>query len=127
MNARTIELALRKQRLQLRAEAEREELAHHLSAVDSVLDTADRVRDCVHDNLQWAREKVPLLSIAALVLLAVHPRKAFRLARTGWIGWMLWHRLRGRRSTLLNPSAAAALLRLLAGVRTLLGAGGRRN
>ena len=121
MNPRILKLALRKQRLQMRADAERSELQRHLATVDSVLDTADRLRDHFHSGVQWAREKAPMLSIAALVLLATRPRRAFRLVQRAWVGWLLWRRLRGARGAALNPAIASVLLRLLGRLRAMLG------
>ncbi|TAH46954.1 MAG: hypothetical protein EYC67_07900 [Betaproteobacteria bacterium] len=121
MNPRILELALRKQRLQMRAEAERSEMVRHLAHVDSVLDAVDRLRDRIRSNLQWAREKAPLLSIAALVVLITRPRRALRLAQRAWVGWLLWRRVRGKGGAAFNPAVATVLLRLLARVRAMLG------
>ncbi|ATE61426.1 YqjK-like family protein [Thauera sinica] len=123
MNPRALELALLKQRLQMRAEAERDELLRHLATVDSVLDAADRVHDRIRGSLRWAREQAPLLSVATLVVLAVRPRQTFRLARRAWIGWLLWRRLKGKGGASLKPAVASVLLRLLSRLRAALDGG----
>lgn len=121
MNPRVLELALRKQRLQMRADAERDELVQHLATVDSFLETVDRLRDQIRSNLLWAREKAPLLSVAALALVITRPRRALRLAQRAWVGWLLWRRVRGKGGKALNPAVASVLLRLLARLRAMLG------
>lgn len=121
MNPRVLELALRKQRLQIRAEAERSEIVRHLGTIDSALDTVDRLRDRLRENLQWAREKAPLLSVALLVVLVTRPRRALRLAQRGWVGWLLWRRVRGKGGLPLDPGVASILLRLVSRVRDMLG------
>ncbi|MBN8441958.1 MAG: hypothetical protein J0M28_09720 [Thauera sp.] len=121
MNPRILELALKKQRLQIRSEAERNEIAGHLARIDEALDTADRARERLRESLQWARDKAPLLSVALLVLLVTRPRRALRLAQRGWVAWMLVRRLRGGRASALSPAVASVLLRLISRVRSMLG------
>jgi len=121
MNPRILELALKKQRLQIRAEAERNEIVSHLARIDATLDTADRARERLRESLQWARDKAPLLSVALLVLLVTRPRRALRLAQRGWVAWMLVRRLRGKGGSALNPAVASVLLRLISRVRSMLG------
>lgn len=89
MNPRLVEFALRKQRLQLDAERQREFLMYDLERCESVLDTMDRFRD----GVDWAREHAPLLSGAALLLVVSRPRLALRLAKRAWFGWMLYRRI----------------------------------
>ncbi|THF59418.1 YqjK-like family protein [Pseudothauera rhizosphaerae] len=89
MNPRLVEFALRKQRLQIRAEGQREDMLHRLEGFESVLHVADGVRD----NLRWAREHAPILSGAALLVVAWKPRLVLRLARRAWLGWVLYRRL----------------------------------
>lgn len=124
MNQRILELALRKQRLQIRAEAERRDMARHLGGVDAVLDTVDRVRDQIRDTVQWAREKAPILSVALLVLLVTRPRRAIRLAQRVWVGWLIWRRVRGKGSTSFTPAVASVLLRLVVRLRRMMGGAG---
>lgn len=124
MNQRILELALRKQRLQIRAEAERRDMVRHLGGVDAVLDTVDRVRDQIRDTVQWAREKAPILSLALLVLLITRPRRAIRLAQRVWVGWLIWRRVRGKGSTSFTPAVASVLLRLVVRLRRMMGGAG---
>ncbi|HJV24889.1 MAG TPA: YqjK-like family protein [Aromatoleum sp.] len=86
--ARAVEFALRKQRLQLRAEQQRAQMLQGLERIESVLDVADRVREGVRDLGRQA----PLLSAGALLLVVLKPRFALRLAKRVWVGWAVYRR-----------------------------------
>lgn len=85
-----VELALRKQRLQLRAAAQRDALIHHAAALDPLLRGADRIGD----GLRWARSHPALLAGVAAFLLVARPRRTVRWLRRGWFGWQLLQRAR---------------------------------
>ena len=121
MNPTLLELALKKQRLQLRAETERQQMRQHLAALDLALDGADRLHRRVSDTLHWLRDKAPLLSGALLLVLLSRPRRTLRLARHAWSGWKLLRRNRGIvASLLLSPVASRLGLRLLARIKAAL-------
>ena len=116
MDSRHIELALRKQKLQLRAEAQRTDIAQRLAGIDGALDRVDSLRD----NLAWAKDKIPVLSVALLVVLAAKPRLTLRLAKRAWVGWLLVRQARGGRLSALLPTAIPLLRALLAIVKRRL-------
>ena len=116
MDSRHIELALRKQKLQLRAEAQRTDIAQRLAGIDGALDRVDSLRD----NLAWAKDKIPLLSVALLVVLAAKPKLTLRLAKRAWVGWLLVRQARGGRLSALLPTAIPLLRALLAIVKRRL-------
>ena len=116
MDSRHIELALRKQKLQLRAEAQRTDIAQRLAGIDGALDRVDSLRD----NLAWAKDKIPLLSVALLVVLAAKPRLTLRLAKRAWVGCLLMRKVRGGRLSALLPTAVPLLRGLLAILRRRL-------
>ena len=116
MDSRHIEFALRKQKLQLRAEAQRTDIAQRLAGIDGALDRVDSLRD----NLAWAKDKIPVLSIALLVVLAAKPRLTLRLAKRAWVGWLLMRQVRGGRLSALLPTAVPLLRGLLAILRRRL-------
>ena len=91
MNPRQVELALRKQKLQLRAEAQRADITQRLAGIDGALDRVDSLRD----HLAWAKDKIPVLSVALIVVLAAKPRLTLRLAKRAWVGWLLVRQVRG--------------------------------
>jgi len=110
MNPRHIDLALRKQALQMRAAAQRADLTRRLAGIDGALDRVDSLRD----HLAWAKDKTPLLSVALLVVLLAKPKLTLRLAKRAWVGWMLARQLRGGRLSALLPTAIPLLRGLLA-------------
>ena len=116
MDSRHIELALRKQKLQLRAEAQRTDVTQHLAGIDGALDRVDSLRD----NLAWAKDKIPVLSIALLVVLAAKPRLTLRLAKRAWVGWLLMRQVRGGRLSALLPTTVPLLRGLLTILRRRL-------
>ena len=116
MDSRQIDLALRKQRLQMRADAQRTDLTRRLAGIDGTLDRLDSVRD----NLAWAKDKIPVLSVALLVVLAAKPRLTLRLAKRAWVGWLLMRQVRGGRLSALLPTAVPLLRGLLAILRRRL-------
>ena len=116
MDSRQIDLALRKQRLQMRADAQRTDLTRRLAGIDGALDRVDSLRD----NLAWAKDKVPLLSVALIVVLAAKPKLTLRLAKRAWVGWLLVRQARGGRLSALLPTAIPLLRALLAIVKRRL-------
>lgn len=124
MNPHLVEFALRKQRLQFRAETERGDMARRLAGIEATLDRVDTLRD----GFAWAKEKAPLLSLGALVVLVARPRLTLRIIKRSWIGWLLLRRLRGRRaSATLLPLVAPLLQRLLAALRRALDGSAKRG
>ena len=116
MDSRQIDLALRKQKLQMRADAQRTDMTRRLAGIDGALDRVDSLRD----HLAWAKDKVPVLSVALLVVLAAKPRLTLRLAKRAWVGWLLVRQARGGRLSALLPTAIPLLRGLLAIVRRRL-------
>lgn len=116
MDSRHIELALRKQKLQLRAEAQRTDIAQRLAGIDGALDRVDSLRD----HLAWAKDKIPVLSVALIVVLAAKPKLTLRLAKRAWVGWLLVRQVRGGRLSALLPTAIPLLRGLLAILRRRL-------
>ena len=116
MDPRQIDLALRKQKLQMRADAQRTDLTRRLAGIDGALDRVDSLRD----NLAWAKDKVPLLSVALIVVLAAKPKLTLRLAKRAWVGWLLVRQARGGRLSALLPTAIPLLRALLAIVKRRL-------
>lgn len=116
MDSRQIDLALRKQKLQMRADAQRTDLTRRLAGIDGALDRVDSLRD----HLAWAKDKIPVLSVALLVVLAAKPKLTLRLAKRAWVGWLLVRQARGGRLSALLPTAIPLLRGLLAIVRRRL-------
>lgn len=84
-----VDLALRKQRLQLRIAEQRAHAQSQLERIEGALGVVDRAREVVHG----LRREVPLLTAGAALLVIIRPRLAFRVARRAWVGWILYRKL----------------------------------
>lgn len=91
MNPRFVELALRKQRLQLQSAALRNDLARHAAPFVPAFGIADRVRD----GFRWLRRHPEAVVAGTVALLVARPRRLFRWARRGVIAWQAWRKLHG--------------------------------
>lgn len=90
MNPRQVELALKKQRLQMQSAALRDNLAVHGRALQPVFAIADRGLAVV----RWVRHN-PALPVATVVaLLVARPRGVLRWLRRGWFAWQALGKLR---------------------------------
>lgn len=97
MSPRLVELALKKQRLQLQSAILRDAFAEQARAWAPAFAAADQVRAAIN----WLRRH-PALPIALLVaLLVARPRALLRLAGRGWLVWSGFKRLRGALMTAL--------------------------
>ena len=90
MSPELLELALRKQRLQIRARMQRQDMAARLGGIGDALDQVDRLRDAV----SWLRDNAPIVSSIAAGLLLLKPRGTLRWLRRALFGWQLFKRAR---------------------------------
>jgi len=98
MNARELELALKKQRLQFESAALRAQAMQHLRGVQPALQMVDRARSAY----AWVRGRPALWVGAAVALAVMRPRVAWRWFRRGWMVWQAANRL-----SALMPLAAS--------------------
>lgn len=87
MNA--IELALKKQLLELEAAAQREALARHTTGLLPLFDAADQISA----GVRWIKRHPETLAVGLAFLVAVRPgvrRFVWRWGRRGLIAWRLW-------------------------------------
>ncbi len=78
------ELALRQQQLLLRSAALRASIGDQALVLEAPFAFADRVRAAA----RWAwRHRVALIGGAAVVVIVMRPRRAWRLVRFGWSAW----------------------------------------
>ena len=90
MSPRRVELALKKQRLQIRSAALRDEFTTYAAGLAPAFALADRGRSALH----WLRRH-PLLPVALLAAaLAARPRAVLRWARRGFVAWQALSKLR---------------------------------
>lgn len=99
MASRIVELALRKQRLQLQASAQRVRILHAIESVSPAFGAVDKARTAV----RWAKSHPEVIVGAGIALLVVRPRALFRWARRGLFVWEGVRRLRGAVDSLLSP------------------------
>lgn len=99
MNPRIVELALKRQRLQLQAAAQRVRILHAIESASPAFGAADKARAAV----AWAKANPELLVGAGIFLLVARPRVMFRWAKRGFFLWEGVRRLRGAVDSLLVP------------------------
>lgn len=99
MNPKAIELALKKQRLQLQAAAQRVRILHAIESASPAFGFVDRARAAAG----WAKAHPEVLVGAGVVLLVARPRVMFRWARRGFFLWEGMRRLRGAVDSFLAP------------------------
>jgi hypothetical protein len=97
MNQRLLELALKKQRLQLKAATQRQQVAHHLQIWSPAFGAADRVGTA----MRWAKSHPEWLVGAGVILLVARPRAVLRWARRGFFFWQSLRRIRGAMDSFL--------------------------
>lgn len=88
MSPALLELALKKQRLQLRSAALRNEWVACAAGVRPLLDSADRVRAAG----VWLRRHPEIWVGVGIALVVARPRVAWRWVRRGVAAWQLWRK-----------------------------------
>ena len=90
MSPTTLELALRKQRLQIASESLRADVGRHAAGLEPVFTGADYAVE----GARWARRN-PQVGVAATVaLLVIRPTSFWRWSRRAFVGWQAWQRVR---------------------------------
>lgn len=83
-------LALRRQRLQMRAAGERGALAAQLGALRPVFSAADGIRA----GVRWVKENPEWVAGAVVMVVVARPRGTLRFARRAFFVWQGARRLR---------------------------------
>jgi hypothetical protein len=91
MNGKLVELALRKQRLQIDSAVLRGDLSRFATGLSPLFAAADHVAE----GVSWLRRHPQILAAAALGLLLARPRRVLRWTRRAFIGWQAWRRVKG--------------------------------
>jgi len=89
MSTARIDLALKKQRLQFRSSALRNELAGHATFFTPLFAAGDKVRE----GARWLQRNPEVMVAAGVALVVARPRNVFRWARRGVVAWQAWGRL----------------------------------
>lgn len=90
MNQRRLELALKKQRLQMQAATQRLQMAQQLQVFAPVFDTLQSVQRVG----AWARGHSQWLIVAGVALLVIRPKATVRWLRRGFLAWQMVRRAR---------------------------------
>lgn len=90
MSQQLLELALKKQRLQMQAATQRLQVAQHLQ----VFAPAFAAIDSAQAAGRWLKAHPQWLAGAAVVVLVAKPRAAFRWLRRGFFAWRTLRRAR---------------------------------
>lgn len=90
MSSRRLELALKKQRLQMQSETSRAQFISHFEEIRGVLRGVDRIGS----GICWIKANAPLLATVATLFLLSRPKKTWRLLRSSWFGWIVWRKAR---------------------------------
>ena len=91
MNPKNVELALKRQRLQLQAAAQRIMIMQALESAAPAFGAAEKVRS----GLRWAKAHPEWLAGIGVALLVARPRAFFRWAKRGFFIWRSLRRLHG--------------------------------
>lgn len=90
MNATTLELALKKQRLQIVGETLRADFARSAAGLSPAFAGAD----CVVEGVRWVRRNPQFVIAATVALVVIRPKSAWRWGRRAFVGWQAWRKLR---------------------------------
>ncbi|MDD5295830.1 MAG: YqjK-like family protein [Rhodocyclaceae bacterium] len=92
MSPRQLELALKRQRLEFEAAAQRRELADSVRPFQPVVSAVDRV----NRGLRYLKGHPEIAAVATVLVFILRPGKAFNWARRGFSAWRLWGKLNRR-------------------------------
>lgn len=91
MNPVALELALKKQRLQIAGETLRADFGRHAGGLRPACAGADLAVDAVC----WLRDRPQILVATTVALLVAKPSRVWRWGRRAVLGWQAWRKLRG--------------------------------
>ncbi|MDP1735676.1 MAG: YqjK-like family protein [Sulfuritalea sp.] len=89
MNPTTLELALKKQRLQIASDALRADFGRYAAGLAPAFTGADLAVDAAH----WLRRHPQVVMGAAVALVVARPKRVWRWARRAFFGWQAWRKL----------------------------------
>lgn len=90
MNPVTLELALKKQRLQIASAGLRADFGRHAAGLEPAFTGADYVIE----GARWVRRHPQVVVAATVALLVIRPTIIWRWGRSAFLGWQAWQRLR---------------------------------
>ena len=90
MNPAALELALKKQRLQIHGETLRGDFARHAGGLRPAFAGADLAVDAAH----WLRAHPQIVVATTVALLVAKPSRVWRWGRRAFVGWQAWRKVR---------------------------------
>lgn len=89
MNPTTLELALKKQRLQIASAALRADFGRYAAGLAPAFAGADYAVEAAH----WLRRHPQVAIAAAVALVVARPKRIWRWGRRAFVGWQAWRKL----------------------------------
>ncbi len=99
MSSTSLELALKKQRLQIASERLRTDFGDYASGLMPVFVGADMAVAGAH----WVRRNKELIVAVGVAVVVIRPRSALGWARRVFVLWRVWHNLREFLESRLPP------------------------
>jgi len=99
VNSTTLELALKKQRLQIAGESLRNDFGRYAAGLAPAFTGADYTVE----GVRWLRRHPQLVIAVGVALVVSRPKRVWRWARRAFIGWQVWLKLRDFLENRLPP------------------------
>lgn len=90
MSAAALELALKKQRLQIAGDDLRADFGRYASGLRPIFNGADTAVE----GVRWLRRNPEVIVATVVALAVIRPKRAWRWARRAFVGWQAWRKLR---------------------------------
>ena len=94
MDAKLVELYVKRGRLRERIGVQRVQLAQELAPLGDALRTVDRARALLHQAGLWMAAHPGIVALAGVAVVTWRPRRVLRSARYGFVVWRNWSRWR---------------------------------
>lgn len=89
MNATTLELALKKQRLQIASEGLRTDFGRYAAGLAPAFTGAD----CAVDSMRWMRRHPQVVVATGVALIVARPKRVWSWGRRAFFAWQAWRKL----------------------------------
>lgn len=90
MNPAALELALKKQRLQITGDSLRIDFGRHAAGLRPTLAVGDLAVDAGY----WLSAHPQVVVVATVALLVAKPSRVWRWGRRAYLGWQAWRKVR---------------------------------
>ena len=90
MSPAALELALKKQRLQIHGDTLRSDFGRHAAGLRPAFAGADLAVDAAY----WLRAHPQIVVAATVALLVAKPSRVWRWGRRAFVGWQAWRKVR---------------------------------